>query len=83
MNLGLYKDLTESQSAGNNQQDMSTCGALHSIGSDLTRMRVRSDVNPSNSMQSEQTTSRIIGHENTPTSKARSNFLTSVYTIRQ
>ncbi|OWM89762.1 hypothetical protein CDL15_Pgr024510 [Punica granatum] len=62
--------LPEYQEKGNNQ-DMSTCGALHSIGSDLTRMRVRSDVNPNISIQSEQTISRTNGRENTPTSRAK------------
>ncbi|XP_024019162.1 meiosis-specific protein ASY1 [Morus notabilis] len=32
-----------SQALGSNHRDFSTCGLLHSIGSDLTRMKVRSD----------------------------------------
>ncbi|KAK4763647.1 hypothetical protein SAY87_013085 [Trapa incisa] len=56
---------------GNHQQDMSTCGALQSIGSDLTRTRVRSDVNPNTSILSEQTTPRTNGHESTPISRAK------------
>ncbi|KAK4763374.1 hypothetical protein SAY86_009142 [Trapa natans] len=63
--------LTKYRSTGNHQQDMSTCGALQSIGSDLTRTRVRSDVNPNTSILSEQTTPRTNGHESTPISRAK------------
>ncbi|XP_050206584.1 meiosis-specific protein ASY1 [Mercurialis annua] len=49
------------------QRDTSTCGVLHSIGSDLTRMKIRSDINNNASIRSEQTISKT---GNTPTSKA-------------
>ncbi|KAL3751897.1 hypothetical protein ACJRO7_012690 [Eucalyptus globulus] len=55
----------ELMTKGNSHPDMSTCGILHSIGSDLTRMKVRSD-------QSDQTISGMKGNENTPTSRAKS-----------
>ncbi|GMJ13287.1 ASYNAPTIC 1 [Hibiscus trionum] len=53
----------EVHTPGSNLRDMSTCGALHSIGSDLTRMRGRSDTN-----QSEQTISKTRDSGNTPIS---------------
>lgn len=52
-------------------RDISTCGGLHSIGSDLTRMRVRSDVHQTvGSIRSEQTISKRKEGGNTPTSRA-------------
>ncbi|XP_021630541.1 meiosis-specific protein ASY1 isoform X3 [Manihot esculenta] len=60
----------EFQKIGNNHRDNSTCGVLHSIGSDLTRMRVRSDINQNESSMSEQTISRTKEVGNTPTSRA-------------
>ncbi|KAI8526848.1 hypothetical protein RHMOL_Rhmol12G0029100 [Rhododendron molle] len=56
------------QKMGINHRDMSTCGALHSIGSDLTRTRGRSEAHQNGSIRSEQTVTR--GHGNTPTSRA-------------
>ncbi|XP_058194657.1 meiosis-specific protein ASY1 [Rhododendron vialii] len=56
------------QKMGINHRDMSTCGALHSIGSDLTRTRGRSKAHQNGSIRSEQTVTR--GHGNTPTSRA-------------
>lgn len=58
----------EFQKMGINQRDMSTCGAIHSIGSDLTRMKGRSETHQNVSIRSEQTVTR--GHGNTPTSRA-------------
>ncbi|XP_040374330.1 meiosis-specific protein ASY1 isoform X1 [Rosa chinensis] len=54
-----------------NYRDTSTCGALHSIGSDLTRMRIRANSNEHSPMRSEQTTSIRKEHGNTPTSWAQ------------
>uniref|UniRef100_A0A2N9H7Q6 HORMA domain-containing protein n=1 Tax=Fagus sylvatica TaxID=28930 RepID=A0A2N9H7Q6_FAGSY len=59
----------EFQKMGSNHKDMSTCGALHSIGSDLTRMKMRSDLNQNGSIRSEQTISKTKEHGNTPTSR--------------
>lgn len=59
--------------SGNSHPDMSTCGILHSIGSDLTRMKVRSNLNLNGSIQSEQTVSGLKGNENTPISRAKVN----------
>ncbi|KAL4362004.1 hypothetical protein GQ457_04G008720 [Hibiscus cannabinus] len=56
----------EMHTPGSNLKDMSTCGALHSIGSDLTRMRGRSDMN-----QSEPTISKNRDNGNTPISMAQ------------
>ncbi|TYJ43252.1 hypothetical protein E1A91_A03G141400v1 [Gossypium mustelinum] len=56
----------EMQTTGSKLRDMSTCGVLHSIGSDLTRMRGRSDMN-----QSEQTISKTRDNGNTPISMAQ------------
>ncbi|CAK7336175.1 unnamed protein product [Dovyalis caffra] len=60
----------ESQKRGNDYKDGSTCGVLHSIGSDLTRMKIRSDINQNGSTRSDQTISRTRDHGNTPTSRA-------------
>lgn len=60
----------ELQRAESNQRDMSTCGALHSIGSDLTRMRGRSDINQTGSIRSEHTISKTSDNGNTPMSRA-------------
>lgn len=54
--------LTESD-----QRNMSTCGVLHSIGSDVTRMKGRSSLHQNGSKRSEQTISKT---GNTPTSRA-------------
>lgn len=50
---------------------MSTCGVFHSIGSDLTRTRGRSEAHQNGSIRSEQTVSRARDHGNTPTSRAK------------
>ncbi|XVF02754.1 hypothetical protein REPUB_Repub04eG0201100 [Reevesia pubescens] len=60
----------ELQTTGSNHRDMSTCGVLQSIGSDLTRMRGRSDINQNGSIRSEQTISKTRDHGNTPISRA-------------
>ncbi|KAE8730134.1 4-coumarate--CoA ligase-like 1-like [Hibiscus syriacus] len=56
----------EMQRPGSNLRDISTFGALHSFGSDLTRMRGRSDMN-----QSEQTISKNRDNGNSPISMAQ------------
>ncbi|OVA17498.1 DNA-binding HORMA [Macleaya cordata] len=56
--------------AGSHHKDMSTCGGLHSIGSDLTRTRGRSDTHQNGSIRSEQTTSKNRELGNTPISRA-------------
>ncbi|KAJ7004678.1 meiosis-specific protein ASY1-like isoform X2 [Populus alba x Populus x berolinensis] len=60
----------ESQKMGNDYKDGSTCGVLHSIGSDLTRMVIRSEMNQNGSARCEQTISKTGDHGNTPTSRA-------------
>ncbi|XP_030542042.1 meiosis-specific protein ASY1 isoform X1 [Rhodamnia argentea] len=67
----------ELMTKGNRHPDMSTCGILHSIGSDLTRMKVRSNLNLNGSIQSEQTVSGMKGNENTPTSRAKCQSVAS------
>ncbi|OIT05218.1 hypothetical protein A4A49_65144, partial [Nicotiana attenuata] len=54
----------------NNPTDLSTCGALHSIGSDLTRTRGKSDAFQNGSALSDQTVSKRRDHENTSSSRA-------------
>ncbi|XP_019449643.1 PREDICTED: uncharacterized protein LOC109352218 isoform X2 [Lupinus angustifolius] len=49
--------------------DVSTCGVLHSIGSDLTRMKVTSETNYTDSMKSGQKLFKAKHMGNTPTSK--------------
>ncbi|KAE9617359.1 putative HORMA domain, winged helix-turn-helix DNA-binding domain-containing protein [Lupinus albus] len=49
--------------------DASTCGVLHSIGSDLTRMKVTSETNYTDSMKSGQKLFKAKHTGNTPTSK--------------
>ncbi|XP_055802661.1 meiosis-specific protein ASY1-like [Solanum dulcamara] len=57
--------------SANNFRDLSTCGALHSIGSDLTRTIGKSDAAYWNgSFMSDLTVSKRKEHENTPLSKA-------------
>ncbi|XP_024989769.1 meiosis-specific protein ASY1, partial [Cynara cardunculus var. scolymus] len=58
--------------AGTNRRDTSTFGALHSIGSDLTRTRGRSDLHQNGSNTSDPTVSKLRenGH-NTPTSNTQ------------
>lgn len=55
--------------SGNKDRDTSTCGVLHSIGSDLTRMKVISDMNQNGSTRSEQTITKRKELGNTPTSR--------------
>ncbi|KAM0984382.1 hypothetical protein ACFX14_011940 [Malus domestica] len=55
---------------GSSIRDTSICGALHSIGSDLTRMKLRSNGPQYSPMRSEQTASKTKEHPNTPTSRA-------------
>ncbi|KAL2937425.1 Meiosis-specific protein ASY1 [Bienertia sinuspersici] len=59
------------KTAVNKKADASTCGVLHSIGSDITRMRVRSESNvlQNGSHRSDQSISKIREGLNTPTSK--------------
>ncbi|KAK4283465.1 hypothetical protein QN277_000412 [Acacia crassicarpa] len=52
---------------GSNNREGSTCGVLHSIGSDLTRMRVRSDIN--NQTDSTRSAQKVRELGNTPTSR--------------
>ncbi|XP_016647049.1 PREDICTED: uncharacterized protein LOC103322127 [Prunus mume] len=70
---------------GSNYRDTSTCGALHSIGSDLTRMRIRSNGHQNSPMRSEQTTSKTKDHANTPTSRpvtSRESFVPGNENVR-
>ncbi|KAL9244830.1 hypothetical protein vseg_018551 [Gypsophila vaccaria] len=64
--------LRSGQKNGNKKADLSTCGALHSIGSDLTRMRLQSESIPlqNGSLRSGQSTDKAGEHPYTPTSKA-------------
>ncbi|KAK9677502.1 hypothetical protein RND81_11G147400 [Saponaria officinalis] len=57
---------------GNKKADLSTCGALQSIGSDITRMRARSESTPlqNGSLRSGQSIDKAGEHPHTPTSKA-------------
>ncbi|KAL2507602.1 DNA-binding HORMA family protein [Forsythia ovata] len=57
------------QTTDNNHKDLSTCGDLHSIGSDLTRTRGRSGGLQNDSTRTEQTVSRR-EQGNTLTSRA-------------
>ncbi|XP_058099742.1 meiosis-specific protein ASY1 [Magnolia sinica] len=55
----------------NNFKDMSTCGGIQSIGSDITRTRGRSNALQNGSVRSEQTTcAKTKEQGNTPTSMA-------------
>lgn len=56
---------------GSELRDTSTCGVLHPIGSDLTRMRIRANSNEHSPIRSGQTTSKTKEHGNTPTSGAQ------------
>ncbi|KAM3344399.1 meiosis-specific protein ASY1 [Capsicum galapagoense] len=68
----LAKDSTDidMHESDNNVRNLSTCGGLHSIGSDLTRTRGKSDAYRNGSVMSDQTVSKRKEHENTPSSKA-------------
>ncbi|KAH9772600.1 Meiosis-specific protein ASY1 [Citrus sinensis] len=62
-------DHQEFRKIGSKHMDMSTCGLLHSVGSDVTRTKGRSDIHQSGSFRSEQAISKAkVG--NTPTSRA-------------
>ena len=61
---------------------MSTCGALHSIGSDLTRMKVRSEINQNGSIRSEQTISKTKEPGNTPTSRVEVMQKRNIYSLQ-
>ncbi|XP_050372828.1 meiosis-specific protein ASY1 [Argentina anserina] len=63
-------NLQEVHSLGSKQRDTSTCGVLHSIGSDLTRMSIRPNSQEYSPDRSENTTSKTKGQGNTPTSRA-------------
>lgn len=54
----------------NNCRYLSTCGALQSIGSDLTRTRGKCDAYWNGSVMSDQTVSKRKEHEKTPSSNA-------------
>ncbi|KZV40002.1 HORMA domain-containing protein 1 [Dorcoceras hygrometricum] len=54
---------------GNNHKDMSTCGGLHSIGSDVTRTRGRSDPHQNGLSMTESGATRRKEHLQTPTSR--------------
>ncbi|KAF8378004.1 hypothetical protein HHK36_029337 [Tetracentron sinense] len=60
----------ELHTMGSSHRDISTCGGLHSIGSDLTRTRGRSEANQNGSIRSEQAMSNTREQGNTPMSKA-------------
>lgn len=64
--------------SGSNHRDFSTCGLLHSIGSDLTRMKVRSDLDQNGSMQ---TVSKGKVPGNTPRSRAQASAVMSFSTL--
>ncbi|KAK6139144.1 hypothetical protein DH2020_027112 [Rehmannia glutinosa] len=56
---------------GNKHKDLSTCGGLHSIGSDITRTKGRSDAYVNGSTRTEQGVARKRENGgNTPTSRA-------------
>ncbi|XP_073140804.1 meiosis-specific protein ASY1 [Henckelia pumila] len=59
----------EAETTGNNHKDLSTCGGLHSIGSDVTRTRGRSDACQNGLSRIESGTTRRREHANTPTSR--------------
>ncbi|KAH9708218.1 Meiosis-specific protein ASY1 [Citrus sinensis] len=62
-------DHQEFRKIGSKHMDTSTCGLLHSVGSDVTRTKGRSDIHQSGSFRGEQAISKAkVG--NTPTSRA-------------
>ncbi|KAI7980221.1 Meiosis-specific protein ASY1 [Camellia lanceoleosa] len=71
-------DINESHNKSNHvefqkigiNRDMSTCGMLHSVGSDLTSTRGGSETHQNGSLRSEQNGSRARDHGNAPTSRA-------------
>ncbi|XP_021761559.1 meiosis-specific protein ASY1-like [Chenopodium quinoa] len=62
----------ELEKTGIKKADVSTCGVLHSIGSDITRMRIRSepDMLQNGSLRSDQSISKAREGPYTPTSKS-------------
>ncbi|XP_073282755.1 meiosis-specific protein ASY1-like, partial [Primulina huaijiensis] len=59
----------EAETIGKNHKDSSTCGGLHSIGSDVTRTRGRSDAYHNGLSRIESGATRRRQHANTPTSR--------------
>ncbi|KAL7135088.1 hypothetical protein ABFS83_11G069800 [Erythranthe nasuta] len=71
MDLDKQSNHPEPDTAGNKNKDLSTCGGLHSIGSDITRTRGRSDAYINGSTRTEQGVTKKREHGgNTPTSRA-------------
>ncbi|KAL8037940.1 hypothetical protein ABFS82_11G071200 [Erythranthe guttata] len=71
MDLDKQSNHPEPDTAGNKNRDLSTCGGLHSIGSDITRTRGRSDAYINGSTRTEQGVTKKREHGgNTPTSRA-------------
>ncbi|XP_010556152.1 PREDICTED: HORMA domain-containing protein 1 [Tarenaya hassleriana] len=56
---------------GSNHRDISTCGGIHSIGSDFTRTKGRSEPYQNGSVQSDQTISKARENGSTPISRAQ------------
>ncbi|KAL5723699.1 Meiosis-specific protein asy1 [Ranunculus cassubicifolius] len=69
MALDGYLEDKNNRRLGSNGRDTSTCGGLHSIGSDLTRTQGRSCIRQNDSLRSEQTTGIKQEQGNTPNSK--------------
>ncbi|XP_019169419.1 PREDICTED: HORMA domain-containing protein 1 [Ipomoea nil] len=67
----LQKDVMDMDihESDNNHRDLSTCGGLHSIGSDITRTKGKSDAYQNGSIRSDQTTSKRKDYGGTPTSR--------------
>ncbi|CAI9093205.1 OLC1v1028645C1 [Oldenlandia corymbosa var. corymbosa] len=68
---------SEPEANGNTYKDLSTCGALHSVGSDLTRTVARSAAYPNGSIRSDD--SKRMDNGNTPISKAQV-YIENLYT---
>ncbi|CAH9090955.1 unnamed protein product [Cuscuta epithymum] len=67
----LEKDFmeVENHESVNNLKDLSTCGGLHSIGSDVTRTKGKSDAYQNESIRTDQTVSKRKDLGSTPTSR--------------
>ncbi|KAL1807199.1 hypothetical protein ACET3Z_030267 [Daucus carota] len=61
---------SEPQTIGSKQRDLSTCGGVRSIGSDLTRMIGKSDAYQNRSVRTDHTVVKMKEH-GTPTSRAQ------------
>ncbi|KAL8106463.1 meiosis-specific protein ASY1 [Apium graveolens] len=61
---------SEAQTIGSKQRDLSTCGGVRSIGSDLTRMIGKSDAYQNGSIRSDHTVVKM-KEPRTPTSRAQ------------